>query len=86
MLSLNALRVILRGFGITELTVKFDSEKRAVEVDFKHFGQAGHKSIPFSQIETDLSDKPTDQDADSANGDRPTSPDPTGSGGTKPLI
>lgn len=71
MLSLNALRVILRGFGITGLTVKFDSEKRAVEVDFTRNGEAGHKSIPFSQIEADLSDQDTSQDADSANAEAP---------------
>ncbi len=80
MLSLNALRVILRGFGITDLTVKFDSEKRAVEVDFKNFGQAGHRSIPFSQIEADLSDQPTGQDADSANDKAPPGHELNGQG------
>jgi len=80
MLSLNALRVILRGFGITDLMVEFDSEKRAVEVDFKHNGQAGHKSIPFSQIEADLSDKPTGQDADSANDKAPPGHELNGQG------
>lgn len=58
--------------GIRDLTIKFDGPNQLVIASFVHAGRQQIKKIPFSEIESIFSDRPTAaQDATSVQSNRP---------------
>jgi len=58
MFSQLQLKLILRAIGISELSIRFDTENKQIESRFTQFGQKQSKTIPFGDIEAMFSAEP----------------------------
>lgn len=56
MLSIQYLKTLLQGFGINNLIVKFDTDKKQIQTQFFFRGSPVEKTIAFEEIETIFSD------------------------------
>ncbi len=74
MLSLNLLKMLLAGLGISGLKIEFDTDNQLVRATFDLAGQSQLKEIPFR----DISDAFTDTDPMASAGPGSSANKPSG--------